>query len=383
MQTGIVPPNGTVPGTNTYSSTATGPYDKITWGGGSGMMQRTAWSTDNTLTADYQRLYHHGIAYQINYAWSKAFRAGGNAGNDNLFYPAQDYVTVGNIVSTMTSPYGTVIAPATPPGRPAGVASYASYHALSRFESYRVDTAIPKQHIRFNGIADLPFGRGKRFLGNSNRFMNELVGGFQLAGDGSIASQDFPITATNWGPTNPLKVYKHKAPITDCRSGVCRKAFEWFNGYIAPTVVNNATSGVTGLPSDWVPYQTPIDTSPTSAADPTGKYYGTNEVNITLPGGKPTAIAYVPSIAATSTTEVGDNPFAHTILNGPINYTVDLSVFKVFPITERVFLRFNVDAFNALNVQGFTNPDATDGTEQLTSSANSPRQLQLTLRLTF
>jgi len=382
MQTGIVPPTGKVPGTDTYSKTATGPYDKTTWNGG-GMMQKTGWSTDNSLKADYQRLYHHGIAYQISYVWSKPFRVGGNAGNDELIYPAQDYVNVGNVVSTMTSPYGTVIAPALPPARPAGVASYASYHALARFESYRVDSAIPKHHIQFNGIFDLPFGRGKRFLGNANRLLNELVGGFQLAGDGSVASEDFPITATNWGPTNPLVVYKHKASITDCRSGVCRKAFEWFNGYLAPTVVNNPTNGVTGLPGNWAPYQTPIDTSPTSQADPTGKYYGQNEVSITLPGGKPTAIAYAPSTAATSTSPVGANPFAHTILNGPFNYTTDLSVFKIFPITEGVFLRFNVDAFNALNVQGYNNPNATDGTEQLTSSHNSPRQLQLTLRLTF
>ncbi|MDR3734735.1 MAG: hypothetical protein P4L10_04265, partial [Acidobacteriaceae bacterium] len=68
---------------------------------------------------------------------------------------------------------------------------------------------------------------------------------------------------------------------------------------------------------------------------------------------------------------------------GPINYTVDLSLFKVFPITEKVNMRFNLDAFNALNVQGFNNPSSVDGTENMTSSHNTPRQLQLTLRLEF
>jgi hypothetical protein len=197
-----------------------------------------------------------------------------------------------------------------------------------------------------------------------------LVGGFQLAGDGNIVSQDFAITATNWGPTNPLKIYKHGAPITDCRSGVCHASFEWFNGYLAPTVVNAATKGVSGLPSNWAPYQTPVDNTPGTAN------YGTNNVNITLLNGSTVTTAYSPG-------PIGSNPFSQTILNGPINWTIDLSLFKVFPITEKTDLRFNIDAFNALNMQGYLNPNATDGTESLLSSANTPRQVQFTLRLTF
>jgi hypothetical protein len=50
-------------------------------------------------------------------------------------------------------------------------------------------------------------------------------------------------------------------------------------------------------------------------------------------------------------------------------------------------LRFNFDVFNALNMQGYNNPNGTDGTEavanQVANSANVARQVQLTLRLTF
>jgi hypothetical protein len=46
-------------------------------------------------------------------------------------------------------------------------------------------------------------------------------------------------------------------------------------------------------------------------------------------------------------------------------------------------MRLTLDAFNFLNVQGYNNPSTTDGTESLLSSANTPRQLQLTLRLSF
>ena len=375
MATGTVPPSGSVIGSNQYAATATGPYDQVTYGGNT-LTQKSGWSNYNALQANYQRLFHHGLAYQVSYVWSKSMSVQGSGTAQNDILPYQDYVDSG--LGTMTAAYGAAYAPPLPPPPPANTPSYGYYRALNRFENYMVDTSSPKQHIQFNGIVDLPVGRGKRFFGHSNRLVDELIGGFELAGAGTIVSQDFTVTSTNWGPTHPLKVYKHKAPITDCRSGVCYKEFEWFNGYLAPTVVaGNPCAGssrnvVTGLPGGWAPYQSPIDTTcPT-----TDKYFGGNEVNITTLDGKTSAISYAPSPA-------GSNRYSHTVLNGPMNYSVDLSLFKVFPITERVKLRVNMDAFNAFNIQGYSNPNGTDGTENMTSSYNTPRELQFSARLTF
>jgi hypothetical protein len=395
MATGTALPTGTAYPNTSYSGTAEDPYDQLTWGSGATLIQKNGWSNDNALQADYRRLYHSGFAYQAIYAWSKPMRVGGYYQNDSLIYPTQNFANNGG-VSTITpvnaaNPAPTQSVPLPP--RPAGVASYEDYHALDRYENYLVDTAIPKQHLQFNGIYDLPFGRGKRFLGNANRLVDTLVGGFQIAGDGSMTSQDFWVSSTNWGPTNPIHVYKHAAPITDCRSGVCRKAYMWFNGYIPPTEIsgNPCAAGlstvVSGLPANYAPYQSPIDTvcsAPVGGKAVTDQYFGDNEVNLTLPGStKASAIAYVPSIAATSTNSIGDNPFTHTVIDGPLFWNTDASIFKVLPITERVRLRFNMDVFNALNVQGYNNPSASDGTEQLTSSKNTPRLIQLTLRLQF
>lgn len=181
------------------------------------------------------------------------------------------------------------------------------------YQNYILDSAIPKQHIQFNGIVDMPFGRGKRFLGGSNRIMDDLVGGWQVAGDGNILSQDFQPAKGNWGPTNPLRIYKHKAKITDCRSGVCHQAFEWFNGYLFPTVTTDCTSNcVTGLPSGWTPYESPVDTTP-----PTSKYCETKDVQAALSNGTATAVAYSPGPQAA-------NSYSHTLLNGPMNWTIGL-----------------------------------------------------------
>lgn len=392
MATGILPPQGSVIGSNQYAATATGPYNQTTIGNMT-WMTKAGWSNDNALQANYQRLFHNGVAYQIHYTWSKPMRFGGFSSRDSQVDTSANYLGVLGVQSTMNSSnYGTIgAAYAPPPARPAGVPSYYEWHALDKYEQYLVDTGVPKQQIGFNGIVDLPFGKGKRFFGNANRFMDELVGGFQLSGDGSIVSQDFVVNGGNWGPTNPIHVYKHAMPITDCRSGVCHKSYEWFNGYIPPTNVSgNACSAglstvINGLSPNWTPSQSPIDTKCTAPANGktvTDAYFGQNVVDITFPNGTVSQhIAYNPG-------PYGTNPYSHTVLNGPMLWSADASLFKVFPITERVNLRFNVDAFNVLNVQGYNNPSTTDGTEAVegngvSTSPNNPRQLQLTLRLNF
>jgi hypothetical protein len=385
MAYGIIPPAGgaSVIGTpqqNTYSTTATGPYNQTTWGTGSSMHLKNGWSNDNALQVDYQRLFHHGIAYQFSYVYSHPLRFGGDNGaieaEKSLIYPDADFPGVQGALGTMTSPYGTLYPGVPPPARPAGLPVWADYHAMDDYQGYMLDSPIPQHHIKFNGVVDLPFGTGKRFLGNSNRFVNELVGGFQLAGDGNILSQVFqPSGAGMWGPVSPIKVYKHRYPITDCRSGVCQKSFLWYNNYLAPTVTTGVagstciTNCVSGLPSDYVPFQTPIDNTPGTT------YYGTSDVVVTLANGKTSTIAY-------DAGPLGSNYLQNSWVNGPFNYTVDLSIFKVFPITEKVNLRFNMDAFNALNVQGWNSP-ATNSVETNLSSYNTPRQIQLSLRLTY
>ena len=43
----------------------------------------------------------------------------------------------------------------------------------------------------------------------------------------------------------------------------------------------------------------------------------------------------------------------------------------------------NVDAFNAFNIQGLRNPDSNDGIQSLQNSYWTPRQVQMTMRLSF
>jgi hypothetical protein len=66
---------------------------------------------------------------------------------------------------------------------------------------------------------------------------------------------------------------------------------------------------------------------------------------------------------------------------------LDLSLFKTFPITERIRMQFRAEAFNAFNTPWFGGPNTTLGSANFgvvsPSQANDPRNVQLALRLSF
>jgi hypothetical protein len=342
---------GTTPPTGTYASTATRPYDQTVWGGNV-ISLKTGWSNNSALQLNYQRSLKHGVAFQIYYVYSRAFRVGGNTFRDNTLYPAANFAP-GVLPSGLDT--GTTINPS---------------HALNYYENYHIDTAIPEHRINFNGLVDLPFGKGKRFLHNANRFVNALVGGYQVAYVGQVLSQSFQVAASNWGATSPVQIYGSSVPINDCRSGVCHPEYLWFNGYLSPTVIGAAKNGVSGMPSNYVPYLAPINNTPGTPN------FGNNNVTVTLKNGTQVVTGYSPGPA-------GANPFSQTVLLGPFNYTADISLYKTFAITERVKLRVNIDAFNAFNIQGRVNPNTTDGVESLQTSYWTPRQIQFSARINF
>jgi hypothetical protein len=342
---------GTTPPTGTFASVATRPYDNRTWGG---ITQSTKYgfSNDSALQFNYQRPYRRGFGYQIFYVYSRAFRVGGNTFRDNLLYPAELY-------APGVIPQGMDVGTKLKPSR-----------EFNRWQNYRPDTGIPMHRVSFNGLVDVPFGKGRHFLKNSNRLLNALIGGYQIAFVGTVVSQSFQVGTGNFGATSPVKLYKNSVPVTDCRSGVCREAYMWFNGYLAPTVINAATRGVQGVPTDYTPYLAPINNTPGTTN------FGNNNVVMTLANGQQVTTAFSPGPS-------GIQPYNAFVLQGPKNFQSDISLYKEFTITERVRLRFNVDAFNAFNIQGLVNPNTTDGLQSLQTSYWTPRQVQFTGRLSF
>jgi hypothetical protein len=72
-------------------------------------------------------------------------------------------------------------------------------------------------------------------------------------------------------------------------------------------------------------------------------------------------------------------------LVGPGSYNLDSSVFRMFPITERVKIQFRAEFFNTMNHANFGNPvsNASAPNAGRIQAASAPRILQFGLRMVY
>jgi hypothetical protein len=308
----------------------------------------------NGVQFEVQRRYSRGYGFQVFYVMSNAFKAGGDGWSSDLLQAPNMFLR-GAVPEDL--------------------------HERNRFLNYRRDIDIPKHRLRWNWIADLPFGRGKKFAGNAGGFLDRVVGGWQIAGFGTVRSNYWALPTGNWGALGPIEVYGKKYPIEDCRSGRCLQGYLWYNGYIPAHRINSVDAqgrpnGVMGVPQNYRPSSVPVFPTPAnggSSADPNFPFYETNTVFVRLQNGT----------LQRTTLNTNLHPWRNQFLPGPRSWGLDASLFKNLPITEQFVLRFNADFFNVLNMPGLGQPDSTSGIVSLQSSANSARQLQLTLRLSW
>jgi len=340
--------------TGEFANVARRPYDQQVYGTVQ-RYQKTGWSNFNGFQVEFEHRYSKGYAFQMFYVMSNAMRVAGDGWRDDILRPASYYL------------------PGTVPEDDA---------ARNRLLFYRRDTGIPKHRVNWNFLADLPFGKGKRIGGNANRLLNTLIGGWQVAGNGTLTSRYFQLPTGNWGPQGAVEVYGKKYPVQDCRSGVCYDGWLYWNGYIPANRINSTDprtgrpNGVMGVPDSYRPFMTPIIPTPKdggSASDPNFPFYETNNVVVRLNNGVDQRVGFDTAL----------HPLQNQFVLGPMIWNMAGSAFKTIPITERVFLRVNADFLNnVFNMPGTTMP-AGDGVILNRTSANSPRVLQLTMRLTW
>lgn len=193
-----------------------------------------------------------------------------------------------------------------------------------------------------NLVYELPFGRGKMFLGNDSRTMDYIVGGWQIN------------TTTNWSSGLPFT-----PSFNGCGSeedvGVCRP---------------NKGSGSFAM--------------------------GGNTL-VTPANGSPFVQFFTPVPLGGAYTDPGNGNLGNAKRNsliGPRYFGTDASLMKNFNITERVKGQFRMDAFNVFNhpVLGFSSTqggtcvdcvNTTNGQVRDIESDTQMRQLQFALRFTF
>jgi hypothetical protein len=107
-----------------------------------------------------------------------------------------------------------------------------------------------------------------------------------------------------------------------------------------------------------------------------------------LPGGRPRGELvnrYFNTDAFTFNAIGAFGTAGRNILRGPGNATVDLGLFKNFPVYEGHRLQFRAEAFNLFNRVNLGNPNANRNAAAFgrITSAESPRVIQLALKYQF
>jgi hypothetical protein len=194
----------------------------------------------------------------------------------------------------------------------------------------KADYSVVEEDIpqRFTGSItwEVPFGRGRHWGANWGRALDSIVGGWQINAITSMQS-GAPLVITASPNTSRALGGTQRPNSTGVSAAKSGRIQDRLNGYL----------------------------NPAAFSAPAAYTYG--NVSRTLPD-----------------------------VRGPRYSNLDLSVFKIFAITERMKLQFRAEAFNATNSPMFGLPNQAFGNANfglITSQANKPRQVQMALRLYF
>jgi hypothetical protein len=306
----------------------------------------TGFSNSQSLQAEVERRYSNGLAFQWFYTFSRSLTT-----NDTGGFTSGG----GSINATGGGTYGV----------PENIQLLGNpnltYDERLRLGYYN-SANVPAHRIRWNGIYDLPFGRGKKYGGNASGALNQLVGGWQLATIGTWNSGFWSsVSSANYLFGDPTLEANERLELTF--GGRRQRTF--FRGNFNPTLASDV---------DQAALERLV---PANLADrvlrPINPVRNDNTVPMVLADGT------VRNTSITDTVSWNSKNF----FRGAGAWNADISVFKHFYINEDINLRFTADFFNAFNAPMDVNPNATTGLQDLSVQANEPRIIQFSLRLNW
>lgn len=251
-------------------------------------------SSYNALQVDLTQRLQHGLQFRANYTWSK------NLDMNSGLTGAQNNNQAQMILDRNDLP-----------------------------RDWGLSALNIENQASISGSYELPFGRGKRWLGDATGITNRLVGGWQLNGIVTLLS-GFPFTP---------QIGSNRSGDGDTRNPDRPSVNPTFTG---PVLLDN--------PNQWF--------NPKAFSLPTPGTYG----------------------------NLGRGAF-----DGPGLADVDVSLFKNTTISERATLQFRAEFFNVLNHTNFGTPNAivfsngaiSPSAGLITSTATTSRQIQFGLKLLF
>jgi Carboxypeptidase regulatory-like domain/TonB-dependent Receptor Plug Domain len=196
-----------------------------------------------------------------------------------------------------------------------------------------------RHNVSATGVYALPVGRGQEFLSNSNRIVDEAIGGWKISAAG-VGYSGFPETIT--GPGNNSNSYGNARP----------------NQYRKLKITGRSIDHWYGTDASATPCTTPgLDDGVCAFGAPAPNTFGTARNGNT---------------------------------RGPKFLNVDMSAFKDFHVIREQTVGFRFDAFNAFNIVSYGNPDTgiTDSnfgniSNQSTPTRSAERHLQFSANYRF
>ncbi len=321
--------------------------------GSYGILEHNGYSNANSFQAAIDKRFANGLQFQWFYVYSHAMTtndAGGSSSGGGGF----------NGVATGNGSQGggtSVSVPAV--NQILGMPNMSDSQRLRLV--YTNSSQVPPQRITWNGIYELPFGKGKKFLGNGSRLADAFAGGWQIA---FLGTWDHGF----WMGVNPNDyIFANPALSSDQRLRLTysgQNQILWFAGSFDPTLASNVDSSK-------LQQLVPIDRS-AQRIHPVGPNFD-NRVAQKLANG---------SVVQTGITDnVSSN--ARNFLLGPPAWSQDASLYKYFRFTEKVRLRMSGDFFNVFNHPLLNNPNSTTGLINMSSQPNAPRIIQVGARVEF
>ncbi len=306
---------------------------------------RTGYSNTNSLQAEYEKRFSKGFQVQAFYTFSRSLTTtdadGFSSGNGNIN-------AVGNATAQVPETRQILGAPNM------------SYDDLLRLVYYN-SGFVPAHRVRWNGVYDLPFGKGRPLASSVSGLTNALIGGWQLSAIGDWRSG-------NWlGVSSARYLFGDPTLSADERLLMNfggRPQRLWFRGDFDPTQATNV---------DQQQLRNLVPVDPTQRVLRQVGPLADNRLPITLPNG------------TTRLTTITDtvNWNARNFFRGPGAWNADISVSKYFSITEGIRLQFAADFFNAFNHPVDVDPNTTTGLQDLSLQANQPRVIQLRARISW
>jgi len=188
---------------------------------------RSGFSNSHSAQVEVERRFSNGVAFQWFYTYIHVLTtsdAGGfSSGNSSL-----NDVRLGAAPPENTDLLGE---------------PNLSYNQRLRLVYFN-STEVPPHHIRFNGVVDLPFGRGKKFGNNASRALNHVLGGWQVATIGDWRGGFWrSVSASRFQAGNPGLDGNQRLEMDIFG----RHQRLWFKGDFDPTQATNVTGNLTAL----------------------------------------------------------------------------------------------------------------------------------------